>query len=134
VTVTYIALGFVLITIGLGAVLLAASFWTRHDGGTLLAFGAFVVLYGIGLLTRSTWLTPLLGIPPSALEFTAWLVGYWAPIPALIYTEQLRGSGWLHSVRRLWQAWILLALALTASDFLLHRPACSGSPISPASS
>ena len=57
-TLSYLALGFVLITIGLGALLLAAAFWTRHDGRTLLAFGAFVMLYGIGLLARSTLLTP----------------------------------------------------------------------------
>jgi sigma-B regulation protein RsbU (phosphoserine phosphatase) len=126
VTVTYLALGFVLITIGVGALLLAAAFWTRHDGRTLLAFGAFVVLYGTGLLARSTFLTPLLGISSAAPESIAWLVNYWAPIPALIYTEQLRGAGWLRSVRRLWQAWIPLAIALTAADSFLHRPGALG--------
>jgi phosphoserine phosphatase RsbU/P len=121
VTVTYLALGFVLITIGLGALLLAAAFWTRHDGRMLLAFGVFAVLYGLGLLAMSTLLAPLLGISPGTPEPIVWLVNYWTPVPALIYLEQLRGSGWLHSVRRLWQAWIPLALALTAADVVLHR-------------
>jgi len=126
VTVTYLALGFFLLTIGLSALLLAAAFWSRHDGRTLLAFGAFVVLYGSGLLARSTLLTPLLGVPFTAPAYTAWLVNYWAPVPALIYTEQLRGPGWLNSVRRLWQAWIPLALALTLADVFLRRPGAFG--------
>jgi sigma-B regulation protein RsbU (phosphoserine phosphatase) len=121
VTVTYLALGFVLITIGLGALLLAAAFWTRHDGRVLLAFGAFAVLYGLGLLAMSALLVPLLGVSPRTQETIVWLVNYWTPIPALIYLEQLRGSGWLHSVRRLWQVWIPLAFALTAADVVLHR-------------
>jgi sigma-B regulation protein RsbU (phosphoserine phosphatase) len=126
VTAAYLLLAFVLITIGLGGLLLAAAFWTRHDGRTLLAFGAFSGLYGIGLLARSTLLTPLLGISSAAAEFIAWLVNYWVPIPALIYTEQIRGSGWLRSVRRLWQAWIPLAIGLTAADVVLHRPGAFG--------
>ena len=119
--VTYLSLGFVLITVGLGAVFLALAFRTS-GGRTLLSFGAFVVLYGIGLLVRSTLLTPLLGLPPAGAESLSWLVNYWAPIPALIYTEQTRGAGWLRSIRRLWQAWIPLALTLTAADVILQRP------------
>jgi sigma-B regulation protein RsbU (phosphoserine phosphatase) len=122
VTLTYLALGFVLLTIGLGALLLAAAFWTRHDGRTLLAFGALVVLYGTALLAKSTLLTPLLAVSSGAPEFIGWLVNYWVPIPALIYTEQLRGPGWRRSIRHLWQAWIPLAVALTAADVVLHRP------------
>jgi sigma-B regulation protein RsbU (phosphoserine phosphatase) len=117
----YLALGFVLITVGLGALFLAAAFWTSGDR-TLLTFGAFVVLYGIGLLARSMLLTPLVGLSPGATESIAWLVNYWIPIPALLYTEQIRGPGWLSLVRRLWQAWIPLALALTLADVVLHRP------------
>jgi sigma-B regulation protein RsbU (phosphoserine phosphatase) len=120
-TVTYLALGFVLITVGLGALFFAAAFWIS-GGRTLLAFGAFVVLYGISLLARSTLLAPPLGLSPGATESITWLVNYWTPIPALLYTEQIRGPGWLSSVRRLWQAWIPLALALTVADVVLHRP------------
>ena len=101
--------------------LLAAAFWTR-GGRTLVAFGAFVVLYGIGLLAMSTLLVPLLGVSPGVPASITWLVNYWTPIPALIYTEQIRGPGWFGSVRRLWQAWIPLAIALTTADFVLHRP------------
>jgi sigma-B regulation protein RsbU (phosphoserine phosphatase) len=121
VTVTYLTLGFVLITVGLGALFLAGAFWTT-GGPTLLAFGAFVALYGIGLLAMSTLLAPLLGISPGATESLAWFVNYWTPIPALIYTEQIRGAGWLSSVRRLRQAWIPLAIAFTTADVVLHRP------------
>ena len=120
-TVTYLALGFVLMTLGVGAVLLALAF--RSSGGpTLLAFGTFVVVYGIGLLVRSTLLMPLVGVSAGGAEYLTWLVNYWAPIPALIYTEQTRGAGWLRSIRRLWQAWIPLAATLTTADLVLHRP------------
>lgn len=119
--VTYLSLGFVLITVGLGAVFLALAFRTS-GGRTLLAFGAFVVLYGIRLLTMSAVLPQLLGLSLNATNSISWLVNYWTPIPALIYTEQIRGPGWRHSLRRLWQAWIPLALALTTADAVLGEP------------
>jgi sigma-B regulation protein RsbU (phosphoserine phosphatase) len=121
VIVTYLSLGFVLITVGLGAVFLALAF--RASGGrTLLAFGAFVVLYGIRLLAMTGVLPQLLGLSLNATDSISWLVNYWTPVPALIYTEQIRGPGWRLSLRRLWQAWIPLALALTAADAILGEP------------
>jgi sigma-B regulation protein RsbU (phosphoserine phosphatase) len=121
VSLVFLALGFLLVTIGLSALALAAAFWTRGVR-MLVAFGAFSVIYGISMLVRSTLVPSLLGVSGQAALFVLWQTNYWSSIPALIYTEEARGRGWHGSLRLMWMAWIPLALGLTAVDVWLQRP------------
>src|SRR4029077_5353774 len=84
VSLVFLALGFLLISIGLGALTLAAAFWTRGVR-MLVAFGAFSVIYGISLLVRSTLTPSLLGVSDETVNFVLWQTNYWSSIPALIY-------------------------------------------------
>ncbi len=83
---------------------------------TLLSFGLFAGLYGIRLLITTPILAPLVDVSPAARALVNASIGYWLPIPGLIFLEQLRGSGWQSSIRRLWQIWIVMALVFTGYD------------------
>ena len=110
-----LALGFILITIGAAGALLAVGYWTASDV-TLLSFGLFATLYGVRLLLTTPILVPLLGISTAGQALINLGIGYWLPIPGLIFLEQLRGPGWRSSIRRLWQIWIGLAAVFMGYD------------------
>lgn len=116
----YLAIGFVLLTIGAAAAAVSVAFWKRRHRA-LLAFGAFSFTYGIGLTFRSTAMHPLLGMSSSQAETVYWLVNYWLAVPALIYTDESRGPGWHLIIRRIWQAWIPLASFFTIYDLIVTR-------------
>ena len=71
----YLALGFILLTLGSAACLLAADYWTT-SGVTLLSFGLFTVLYGIRLLVSTSTLTTLIGGSTDGLDLFSASVGY----------------------------------------------------------
>lgn len=110
-----IPLGFALVTVGAGSALLAALYW-KAGGLTLLSFGLFSLLYGGRLLVGVGELTDLFELPPRGVDYTGTAINYWLPVPLFIFTEQLFGSGWRSSLRRLWQASIVLALGCMAYD------------------
>jgi phosphoserine phosphatase RsbU/P len=116
-----IALGFVLATVGITAVVLSAAYW-RAAGLALLSFGLLTALYGIRLLVGVDALEPLLGLSPRAIAFTTAFLLYALPIPGLVYAEQIRGRGWRSSLRRLWQGGLLLAAVFVAYDAGAGRP------------
>lgn len=66
-----LALGFVLVTIGLCATILALAFWTRA-GRALPAFGGIVLLYGCRLLVASPVLLPQLGLTSTTANYVIW--------------------------------------------------------------
>ena len=116
-----IALGFVLATVGITAVVLAAAYW-RAAGLTLLSFGLLTSLYGVRLLVGVDALEPLFGLSPRAVSFTTAFLLYTLPIPGLLYAEQIRGRGWRSSLRRLWQSGLVMAAVFVAYDAGAGRP------------
>ena len=110
-----LTLGFILLTVGSAAALLAAGYW-RTSGVTLLSFGLFALLYGVRLLVTTPILASLSDVSPAGRDLVNAIIGYWLAIPGIIFLEQLRGSGWKSSIRRLWQIWIVLALVFTGYD------------------
>jgi serine phosphatase RsbU (regulator of sigma subunit) len=116
-----IALGFVLATVGITAVVLSTAYW-RAAGLALLSFGLLTSLYGVRLLVGVEALAPLLGLSPRAIAFTTAFLLYSLPIPGLVYAEQIRGRGWRSSLRRLWQGGLFLAAVFVAYDAGAGRP------------
>lgn len=116
-----IALGFVLATVGITAIVLAAAYW-RAAGWALLSFGLLTALYGIRLLIGVEALAPLFGLSPRAISFTTAFLLYALPVPGLLYAEQIRGRGWRSSLRRLWQIGLVLAAVFVAYDAGAGRP------------
>jgi hypothetical protein len=116
-----IALGFVLATVGITAVVLSAAYW-RASGLALLSFGLLTSLYGVRLLVGVDALEPLFGLSPRAVAFTTAFLLYALPVPGLVYAEQIRGRGWQSSLRRLWQGGLVLAAVFVAYDAGAGRP------------
>jgi sigma-B regulation protein RsbU (phosphoserine phosphatase) len=116
-----IALGFVLATVGLTAIVLSAAYW-RAAGVALMSFGFLTWLYGLRLLIGVDALEPLFGLSPRAAAFATAFLLYVLPVPGLLYAEQIRGRGWRSSLRRLWQIGLLLAAILIAYDAGAGRP------------
>ena len=110
-----IGLGFVMLTIGLGSISLAALYW-QVGGFTLLSFGLFALLYGIQGLLSSPTVAALVDLPSAALLHVLSMAYYWLPVPGLIFLEQILESGTWPLFRRLWQGWCALALACMAHD------------------
>jgi hypothetical protein len=103
-----VALGVVLTGIGTIAATLAAFYWTG-GGLTLLSFGLFTVGFWAAILLDADAVTALVGVSPRTRVHAAAILGYWFPVPGVMFAEQLRGAGWHSSLRRLWQVWIPLA-------------------------
>ena len=116
-----IAVGFVLTTVGITALVLSATYW-RAAGLALLSFGLLTALYGSRLLVGVDALEPLLGLSPRAIAFTTAFLLYALPVPGLVYAEQIRGRGWRSLLRRLWQVGLVLAAVFVAYDAGAGRP------------
>lgn len=116
-----IALGFLLVTIGLASTTLSAFYWTA-SGVTLLSFGLFVLFFGLLLLLGSEALEPLLNLSPLARAYATSTLNYWVLVPATSYAEQIRGPGWHSSLRRTRQAWIVLAVGMMVYDWVAGAP------------
>ncbi len=120
-----VALGVVLTVIGTIAATLAAFYWTG-GGLTLLLFGLFTVGFGAAILLDADAVTALVGVSPRTRVHAAAILGYWFPVPGVMFAEQLRGAGWHSSLRRLWQVWIPLAAVLSVVDLLTATPFFAG--------
>lgn len=120
-----VALGFVLVTVGLASVGVATLYRTA-ERRTLLWFGLFAVGYGAIRILASNAIISLISLAPAQLSYVSAVLSYWTGVPALIFTEQLRGPGWRSSIRRLWQLWIGLAVTLTAIDLATGTPFAHG--------
>ena len=110
-----IALGFVMLTIGLGSVSLAALYW-QIGGMSLLSFGLFAFLYGIQSLLTSPPVAALVDLPPAALTYVVSIAYYWLPVPGLMFLEQVLETGTWRLFRRLWQGWCVVAVACIVHD------------------
>ena len=119
-----IALGFVLFTLGAASVLLAAAYW-RVAGLKLMSFGLLASLYGMRILTGVPALVPLFGMPDRSMLFTTAFIVYALPVVGLVYAEQVRGRGWRSSLRRLWQAGLVLVTIFIVYDAVSGRPYAS---------
>jgi hypothetical protein len=116
-----IALGFVLFTVGVTAVLLATAYW-RLAGWRLLSFGLLTLLYGTRILIGVPALAPLFDFPGRSMVFTTAFIVYALPVVGLVYAEQIRGPGWRSSLRRLWQVGLVMMGAFIAYDSAIGRP------------
>lgn len=110
-----IAVGFVMLTIGIGSASLAALYW-RSGGLTLLSFGLFAFLYGVQSLLAAPTVVALVELPPVARQYVMSTAYYWLPVPGLSFLEQTLESASRPLFRRLWQGWCVLALAFMAYD------------------
>ena len=118
-----IALGFMMLTLGLGSASLAALYW-RSGGLTLLSFGLFSLLFSIRFLLSAPAVAALVPLPPTALLHILSTAYYWIPVPFLAFLEQVLEPAARPLFRRLRQGWCVLALACMAHD-LVTSPGAS---------
>jgi sigma-B regulation protein RsbU (phosphoserine phosphatase) len=115
VTLSRVALGFILAWAGLAALVLSIS-QRRRGALALFSFGWLALLYGAQFLLSSPLITPELGLSRRTLLYANAWIGYALPIAGLLYAEQVRGRGWYSSLRYLWQLSIVVAIALVIND------------------
>jgi serine phosphatase RsbU (regulator of sigma subunit) len=116
-----IALGFVLVSAGATALVLALVY--RGPAALILfAFGVFSLLYGVRILISVTAIAQLLGAPRRSIAFTVAWINYLLPAFGLLFAEQIRGRGWMSSIRRAWQAAFVLAPAFIVHDAVRGAP------------
>lgn len=118
------AIGFILLTAGLGSLVIAAAYW-RPSGPTLAAFGAFSLVYGGVILIALPAIGGQLAIPRDTRLFVSAAMSYMLPVPALVYMERIHGAGWLSLIRRLWQVGAVVTLAAILFDLATGTPRAS---------
>src|SRR4051812_36120517 len=82
----------------------------RTGDRAALGFALFAIGYGVRLLGSTFPIGLLFSLSPRLWAYLQADLTYLLPIPFLLFVEQLRGSGWRSSLRRLWQAFLLYAL------------------------
>lgn len=87
-----VALGVILTAVGTVAAALAAFYWAG-GGLTLLSFGLFTVGFGLTLLLDADTIAALMGMSTEARRYAFAILGYWFPVPGVMFAEQLRGPG-----------------------------------------
>ena len=104
---------------GLGLVALVLAFLRRKTKNLLLiSFGVFCFLYG----ARTNAFHFLFDASGRFWDYERWFITYLVPIPAFLLIEQIFGRGWKSSIRRVWQAAIVFAIASIAVSIYLEKP------------
>jgi sigma-B regulation protein RsbU (phosphoserine phosphatase) len=116
-----IAIGFVLATIGAGAIITAAAYW-KAGGATLLSFGLLTFLSGLSMLISAGPLVPLFNLPRRPLQFSSAIIVYLIPVPGLFYAERIRGRGWRSSLHWLWRVALVMAIVFAIRDLIAGAP------------
>jgi phosphoserine phosphatase RsbU/P len=116
-----IAIGFVLATIGAGAIITAAAYW-KAGGATLLSFGLLTFLSGLSMLITAGPLVPLFNLPRLPLQFSSAIIVYLIPVPGLFYAERIRGRGWWSSLHWLWRVALVMAIVFAMRDLIAGAP------------
>ena len=113
--------GIFLLILGLLAIALSL-FRGKANNLLLLSFGI------IGLLNsgRSNLFPILFDASARFWEYQEWFVTYLIPIPGFFFLEQLLGSGWKSSMRRLWQFAIAFAIVTIVLAGILRNPPIAG--------
>src|ERR1700687_6200031 len=118
---SWIALGFVLATIGAGAIVTAAAYW-KAGGATLLSFGLLTFLSGLSMLISAGPLVPLFNLPRVPLQFSNAIIVYLIPVPGLFYAERIRGRDWRSSLHWLWRVALVMAFVFAMNDLIAGAP------------
>ena len=109
--------GILLISLGLYSVVLACLRWKRKNL-FLISFGVFCFLYG----ARTNAFYFLFDASRLFWGYERWFITYLVPVPGFILVEQLFGSGWKSSIRRMWQLALVLAVVSILTGIYLHKP------------
>ena len=122
-----IAIGSMLLALG-AASIFAWSLPTKTSGRLLLYFGIWCGLYGLRLLALQTFVRAAFGGSARTWIFTSVFVTYIINVPGGLFIEGLVGTGWKQSIRRVWQAQAVYAVAASAIDLAVGRPAAAMGP------
>jgi sigma-B regulation protein RsbU (phosphoserine phosphatase) len=122
-----VAIGSMLLALGTAAIF-AWGVRTKASDRLLLYFGIWCGLYGLRLLALQTTVRMAFGGPLRAWIYTSVFVTYIINVPGGLFIEGLVGTGWKHSVRRMWQAQALYAVVAVAVDLATGRPAAAMAP------
>ena len=115
------AIGCTLLALG-GTSLAAWSLRRRPADRALVYFGAWLCLYGGRLVAEQPFVRTTLGGSDQTWRYFLAFVTYAINVPSGLFLEGLVGPGWKQSIRRVWQAQAVYALAAIATDLLLGRP------------
>jgi len=110
-------IGILLISLGLVAVVLACLRW-KTKNLFLISFGVFCFLYG----ARTNALHFLFDASRLFWIYEHWFITYLIFIPGFILIEQILGSGWKSSIRRIWQIGIAFAVVAIPVCIYLQKP------------
>jgi sigma-B regulation protein RsbU (phosphoserine phosphatase) len=106
--------------LGLGVASLLAWFTNRGRlDRSLPLFGAWCGLYGARLIADQPAIVDGLRVSAEAAEYFRVFVTYVINVPVGIFIEALIGRGWKNSIRRVWQAMAVYAVAAIAGDLAL---------------
>ena len=107
---------------GLGLAALVLAFLRRKTKNLfLISFGVFCFLYG----ARTNAFHFLFEASQRFWDYERWFITYLVPIPAFLLIEQIFGRGWKSSIRRVWQAAIVFAVASIAVAIYLRNPSAA---------
>jgi len=118
-----------LIILFIGCTGIVISFFFRKAGDlALVSFGALCVVYGMRLLSLSSTMQLLFDASPVFWRQFEAFCTYIVNIPAFFFFEQILGRGWKSSIRRLWQIWLVYAVAAILIDATLGIPRAATAP------
>ncbi|HEX7181470.1 MAG TPA: PP2C family protein-serine/threonine phosphatase [Thermoanaerobaculia bacterium] len=114
---------------GLALVVGALSLLRWREGDrSLLFFALFTGIYGVRIATDNDWARLLLGFSETGAELFEAVLSYLLPVPFALFFEQMVGSGWKRSLRRIWQLQLLFALGAVAYEVARGEPWALGGP------
>jgi sigma-B regulation protein RsbU (phosphoserine phosphatase) len=119
------ALGAVFAFVGAAALVLRAL---KVREPSLLAFGAFTLLYGVRLLARTAYVALLGEAPPCFWRTVEIFVTYAILVPAFSFFELILGPGWRSSLTRVRQLVTLYAAGAIAVDVATGVPGAALGP------
>jgi sigma-B regulation protein RsbU (phosphoserine phosphatase) len=124
------AIGSTLLALG-GASIVAWSLRRRSTDRSLLIFGIWCCLYGTRLVGQQSSIRGTIGGPPQFWSYLTAFATYIINIPGGLFFQQLIGSGWRSSIRRVWQAQIVYAIVAIVTDLVLRHPRAAMGPNRP---
>ena len=119
-----IAFGAVLLTNGLGVLLLAAVLRSGRNL-ELPAFGAGLFLFGLRTLSALESTRALAPLPGLAWDYAGPISLYFLTVTTFVFMEHYWGAGRHGSFRRIWQVQLAFAVAATAADVGSGAPGAS---------
>lgn len=107
-----LALGLVILVIGLSAVAIHLLRSPKSGGRFLLWFGLFAGIYGLRGLADARTVALVMDVPREYCLSVVRFANYLILIPCMLFLEEFYGKGWRSSVR--WLLWIFSGYAVLA--------------------